>query len=274
MSSSLVTSLRRTRSPLPAIAATIGMTAAAAWFVAARQVAQAESLAQQEAAIEQGAKLVALLRQTASDRARANAQLLAEDTRLKAALSVPELDRRTLLDLLQDLKKLDDQETFAVLSPAGRVRAVLGAPQLEGVDLGTSAAVKSALAQPGAATGAWLVDGRVLELGVAAVRVDETPVGMLAIGLRVSDDALTTAARAARVNLALVVGDKPVWASAKVAEETWTSPRAKSIEVSELARYVVAADAETPEYLVAFAWAVPIGVLLFATLAFWRGGAT
>ncbi|GMU60575.1 MAG: hypothetical protein AMXMBFR34_23380 [Myxococcaceae bacterium] len=272
MNPSQLTLSRRSRPPVAEVAAVIGMVAAAAWFVAVRQVAHAAAVEQQEAAVYRGAELISLLRRLAQERATQQALLLSEDTRLKAALAVPEVDRLTLLDLLQDIRRLDEKQVLGVLSPTGRVRAVLGAPALEGMDLGTSAAVKSALASAGPSQGAWLLDERVLEVGVAAVRVDEVPVGLVLTGAQLSDDELHLAAQGAGVQVALVLGGHPAWRSAPLPDEAWASPRTRQVEVNESAHYVVAATPRTPEHLMVFAWAVPIGVLLFATLAFWRGG--
>jgi hypothetical protein len=264
---------RRKRPPVASVAAVVGLVAAAAWFVSARQVANAAALRQQQATVDRGVELVGVLRRLAQERAAASARLLAEDPRLTAALAVPELDRTTLLDLLGDLHQVDEQLVLAVLTPTGRVRAVLGAPELDGVDLGTSAAVKTAASQRRASAGAWLVGGRVAEVAVAAVRVDDATVGLVLAGVQLSDDDLHGAAQAAGVHLALLVGDAPAWSSAPGADDDWTAPGVRRVEVNESVHYAVTAAVRTPEYLVAFAWAVPLGVLLFATLAFWRGGA-
>jgi hypothetical protein len=273
MNPSQLALVKRSRPPVATVAAVVGLVAAAAWFVSARQVAQASAVRQQQATVDHGVELVGVLRRLAQERATASARLLAEDPRLTAALAVPELDRTTLLDLLGDLHQVDPELVLAVLTPDGRVRAVLGAPELDGVDLGTSAAVKAARVQRGAAAGAWLVGGRVAEVAVAAVRVDEAAVGLVLTGVQLSDDDLHRAAQAAGVHLALLVGDAPAWSSAPGADDDWRAAGVHSVEVNDSARYAVTAAARTPEYLVGFAWAVPIGVLLFATLAFWRGGA-
>ena len=253
-------------------AAIVGVALAVGWFFAVRAVIGASAAAERVAKVERGAKLVALLRHTAQDRVRTGAQVLAQDTRLQASVAQAEGDRLTVNDLLEDLQRLDPQELFALLSANGRVIAALGAKQLEGLDLSTSAAVKAALNQEAAATGVWLVDNRVVELAVSPIRAGDRRVGLLAVGVRVEDAALASAADAAGVQIALLVEGKPVWASAAVPESTWHLEPVKELEVNDSARYVVAAPTPADGPLVALIWAVPTLGLLFALVGFWRGG--
>ena len=90
---------------------------------------------------------------------------------------------------------------------------MLGAAKLKGLDLASTAVVKAALAQEGAAVGAWLVDDRVAEVAVSAIRVGERPVALLVIGGPVEDSALASAAAAAGAHLSLWLEDKTVWST-------------------------------------------------------------
>jgi hypothetical protein len=203
---------------------------------------------------------------------KTGAQLLAQDTRLQAAAGQAEMDRLTVSDLLGDLQKLDPQATFALLSPSGRVISAVGAVKMEGLDLSSSNAVKTAIAQEGAATGVWLIDDRVLEIAVCAIRVGERRVGLLVVGVRVEEAALATAADAAGVNLGLLVEGRPVWANAHLPATIWRTEPIREVGVNETVRYVIAAAPDEDSPLPMLAWVVPVGALLFATLAFWRGG--
>lgn len=263
-------SLRRGR--VHSVAAVLGVALAVAWFVAVRVKVGAEAEAQQAARVQKGAQLVELLRHTAQDRVKTGAQVLAQDTRLQAAVGMAELDALTVNDLLQDLQKLDPQELFALLGANGRVIAALGAPRMVGLDLASSAAVKAALAQDTAATGVWLVDDRVVEVAVSAIRVGERRVGLLVVGVRVEDAALATAADAAGVHLGLLLEGRPVWTSTPLPESTWRTEPTSAVEVTDAARYVVAALPPADDTFLQLSWAVPVGALLFALLAFWRGG--
>lgn len=260
------------RSRLFDAATFFGLALAVAWFVVVRLLIGAGEDAEAVGRVAKGKELVALLRHTAQDRVKTGAQVLSQDTRLQAAMAMPELDRLTVNDLLQDLQKLDPQEVFALLDAKGRVIAALGAPQMNGLDLSTSAAVKTALSQDGAASGVWLVDERVVELAVTAIRAGERRVGLLVVGVRVEDAALATAAAAADVNIGLLIDGRPAWSSVPLPESTWRSGVTGAVEVNESARYVIASTREDDQTLFLLAWAVPVGALLFATLAFWRGG--
>lgn len=262
--------LRRKR--VFSVAAVLGVALALAWFVGVRLTRGAGVTAERAARVERGAQLVTLLRHTAQDRVRMGAQVLAQDTRLQAAAGMAELDKATAADLLEDLQKLDQQELFALLSAEGRVIAARGAPQMEGLDLASSAVVKTALAQDGAATGVWMVDDRVVEIAVSAIRVGERRAGLLVVGVRVADTALATAAAAAGVHLALFLEGRPVWTSTPQPPATWRIEPTSSVEVSDAARYLVAAGPPPTDSLELFAWAVPLAALLFAALGFWRGG--
>ena len=264
-------SLRRGR--VFSVAAVLGVALSLAWFVGVRVMSGSGSGAERAARVERGAALVGVLRKTAQDRVKTGAQVLAQDTRLQAAVGDAQLDRATVNDLLQDLQKLDPQEIFALLSAEGKVIAARAAPQMEGLELGSSAVVKAALAQEGAATGVWLVDERVVEIAVSAIRVGDRRVGLLVVGVRVEDSALSTAADAAGVHLGLLLEGRPVWTSAPVPESTWRLEPSAAVVVSDSIRYVVAPRAAPEDPFELFAWVVPLAALLFATLAFWRGGA-
>jgi hypothetical protein len=141
MSTATFASVRRAR--LYSAAAVLGVVLAVGWFIAVRSVSNAAATTERAAKVEKGAKLVALLRHTAQDRVKTGAQVLAQDTRMQAAVGQAEMDRLTINDLLQDLQKLDPQEVFALLTPNGKVIAALGAKQMEGLDLSSSNLVKT-----------------------------------------------------------------------------------------------------------------------------------
>ncbi len=269
------TTVRQPRSRLPAVAAVVGLLLAVGWAVFSLQMGAAARHEQQQRAQQQAHVLVELMRTTVQARAAADAQRLAQDPRLQSTLATANVDDATILDILQDLQKLNSQALFAVLSPAGRVRVQLGAPKMEGLDLSSSAVVKAALAQESAALGTWMVDDRVEEVAVIGVKAGERVVALLAIGNRLDDASLGTVARAAQVNLALLVDELPVWTSAVMPVGTWFQPAVERIEVkgsTPPARFVASAiPVEDPA--APLVWVVPGLAFVFALLAFWRGGA-
>lgn len=265
---------RQRRSPLPAVAAVVGVLLAVAWALVAFQVLTTQREAADTKARQSARALIELLRGTVRARAAADVQMLAQDPRLQATLSVPNIDDETIRDILQDLRRLNEQAIFAVLSPAGRVRVALGAPHLEGVDLSTSAVVKAALEKDTAALGAWMVEDRVAEVALSSVRAGERVVALLAIGNRHDDAALATVAKGAQVHLALLVDGQPAWADVEQPASAWLGAGVERIEVPETvppARFV-ALPARTDETPASLVWAVPVFALGFALLAFWRGG--
>ncbi|MFT3841597.1 MAG: cache domain-containing protein [Myxococcaceae bacterium] len=269
-------SVQKRRSRLPAIAAVVGLLAAAGWVMAMRQARQQQQRAQQSEAMERAGVLVELLRESTQKRVAADAQMLAQDPRLQSTLAVSNVDDATILDILQDLQKLNGEALFAVLTPTGTVRVVLGAPKIKGLDLSTSSVVKRALAQDTAALGTWLVDDRVEEVAVMAVRAGDRPVALLAIGARLDDQQLSKLAKGAGVHLALMVEDKPVWSDATM-PGAWTGPNTARFEVNGSippAQFIAAPLPPAPDNSDALIWMVPGLAVVFAVLAFWRGGAS
>lgn len=256
------------------IAAAIGFVLAVGWFFAARTMTRTRQHEQQAKALTRAGELIELLRQGAQDRVKGDVQMLAEDPRLKSTLSAANVDEATILDVLQDLQKLNGQPVFAVLDPDGRVKAVLGAPKLKGLDLSTSSVVKAAAAQEGAAVGVWLVEDRVAEIAVSAVRIGDRVVALLVVGNLVTDAALTKAAQTAGVHLGLMIDDKLIWSDGDAPAAGWSGDVTR-IDVKGAtppARFM-ATGVELDEPTWQLAFAVPLLALVFAVLAFWRGGA-
>jgi len=206
----------------------------------------------------------------------ADAQMLAQDPRLQSTLAVSNVDDATILDILQDLQKLNSQALFAVLTPTGKVRVQLGAPKLQGLDLSTSTVVKAALEKEEAALGTWLVDDRVAEVAVIAVRAGERPVALLAVGNRLDDSQLSALASASGTHLALVVDEGPVWSDVTLPMTSWSAPGVARFDVKgsmPAARFVAAPIPSGDDSSERLVWGVPGAALVFAVLAFWRGGA-
>jgi hypothetical protein len=183
------------------------------------------------------------------------------------------VDEATILDMLQDVQKLNGQPIFAVLTPAGRAQVVIGAPKLKGLDLSSASIVKAALSQEGAAVGPWMVEDRVAEVAACAVRIGDRPVAVLVVGGLVPEAALAKVAQTAGVRLALMVDDRLVWSDSPVAATTWSSDVARhDIKGAVPPARFMASPIEVEEPLWSLAFAVPALALVFAILAFWRGG--
>ena len=269
------TTVRQPRSRLPAAAAVVGFLLSVAWAVSYLQHSTSQSRWFEHVCAVRAHDLIEQWRSGVQARVTADAQMLAQDPRLQSTLATSNVDDATILDILQDLQKLNPQALFAVLSPAGRVRVVLGAPKMQGVDLSSSAVVKAALAQDNAALGSWMVDDRVVEVAVIGVKAGDRVVALLAIGNRIDDSSLVTIAASTGTFLALLVDDRPVWTSIDLALSNWLSPAAERVEVKGVtppARFV-ALGAPYRDSAIPLVWVVPGLAFVFALLAFWRGGA-
>lgn len=273
MSTALRTQIQRRRSIFGAIAASVGLVLAAGWFFAVRHMTKTARHDADVKAVAHAAELIELLRATAADRAKGAAQLLAEDPRLKSTLGTAGVDEATILDSLQDVQKLNGQPIFAVLSPQGRVQVVIGAPKLKGLDLSSTSIVKGALGQEGATVGPWMVEDRVAEVAASAVRVGDRVVAIIVVGGLVPDAALGKVAQTAGVRLALMVDDRLVWSDSPVAATTWSQEVTRhEVKGAVPPSRFMAVPIETEEPLWSLAFAVPAVALIFAILAFWRGG--
>src|SRR6185295_2260977 len=104
--------------------------------------------------------------------------------------SVPNIDEGTITDVLTDLKTQSGLKLIAALTPQARVRAVLGGDQYRGLDLSTSSVVKEASTNEGAVPGTWVAGDRLVDVGVAALRVGDRIVGYLVIGSTLEASAL------------------------------------------------------------------------------------
>jgi hypothetical protein len=153
------------------------------WFVAAQRVllgGAGPSLEQRS--VNEAAAVLEYHRSLVQAHLRAECQLLSEDPRLKSTLAVPNIDEGTISDVLGDLKTQSGLKLIAALTPQARVRAVLGGDQYRGLDLSTSSVVKDATANEGAVPGTWVAGDRLVDVGVAALRVGDRIVGYLVIG--------------------------------------------------------------------------------------------
>lgn len=160
------------------------------WFVAAQRVLGSAGPPMEQRSVDEAAAVLQYHRQLIQAHLRAECQLLSEDPRLKSTLSVPNIDEGTISDVLADLRAQSGLKLIATLTPQARVRAVLGGDQYRGLDLSTSSVVKEASASEGAVPGTWVAGDRLVDVGVAALRVGDRTVGYLVIGATLESSAL------------------------------------------------------------------------------------
>lgn len=210
--------------------------------------------------------------------ARQGAQLastvsvLSEDARVRAMVLIPTFDRATVLDLLGDLRATSNAGLLALLDADGRVRSVLGAPEFDGLDLGTSSLIKQSLEAPSSQL--WAFDDGVGVLAVSPVRVDDRVLAFFMMGLTLDDAALQTIERSLGTTGAVFVGERMV-ASARrdiEAERALRAAAAQPLNSSVVANIAWLApsyrDADGVPLTRALLWlpALLVGLVLAVTL--------
>jgi hypothetical protein len=139
---------------------------------------------------------------------RATVALLAEDARIRAMVLTPTFDRATVLDLLADLKATSGASVVGLLDAAGTVRAVVGAPEMDQLNLGSSSLVQGALEKPFAQAGVFA--NRVGVLSAAPVRLDKQVRALFLMGFALEGTVLEGIERDLGVSGAVFLGDTVV----------------------------------------------------------------
>lgn len=139
--------------------------------------------------------------------------VLSEDSRIRAMVLTPTFDRATVLDLLTDLKATSGASVVAMLDGAGLVRAVVGAPEMDQLDLGTSSLVKDALTRPSARL--WAFANEVGVLSAAPVRLDQHVHALFMLGFALDDSVLQDIQQALGATSAVFLGDGIVASATK-----------------------------------------------------------
>jgi hypothetical protein len=191
----------------------VALAASAGWYAAARWALITGLRGVQRQAVQRSATVLENQQESVRARLRSECRLLSEDPRLKSTMATRGIDERTLADILEDLRKQTGSALLAVLTPEGKVQAVVGRGLLTGLDLSGSSVVRSASESADAAAGAWVVGDQVLVIGVAGLRFGTHLIGFLVVGAPLGDEVLTAAAAASGVPMAVIVSGKVVAAT-------------------------------------------------------------
>ena len=190
---------------------TVGL--AAVWsFVAQRQLATSIA-AQQAGDVTPARKSFALVRSVIQDNLESQCRVMVEDPRLKATLATEGMDEATVADILADLGKLRRTGFLIVLSPEGRVFAQAGADELRGLDLSASSVFKKAQSSPEAVVGSWVINGKILDLSLTAVKFDTQVIAYLVVGRTVDQPLLAGVSAQSGAGVATAIGNKVVMSS-------------------------------------------------------------
>lgn len=158
--------------------------------------------------LEAAAKTLDQLITEERERLPALVGVLADDARIRAMVLTPTFDRATVVDLLTDLRATSGATMVAILDSAGTVRAVVGAPEMDQLGLGTSSLVRESLDKPSAQL--WAFAGEVGVLSAAAVRLNGQPRALFMLGFELDDRVLEGVQRAIGATGAVFVGDEIV----------------------------------------------------------------
>jgi hypothetical protein len=184
----------------------LALALAASW-ISQRQIDR--SLTQLDVdALQLGKKM--LDRALEEQRAHVLSQIgvLAEDTRIRSTVIMPNPDEETVRDVLKDLRATSGAGLLAVLDVNGKVRAVTGVEGLRDVDIGSWSVVKAAVQGPSAFI--WTLPQQVLAVGVAPIRSHDQVYAFLVMGFEAARSSLVAIKSFLGVSAAVVIGDKIV----------------------------------------------------------------
>ncbi|MCA9720766.1 MAG: SpoIIE family protein phosphatase, partial [Myxococcales bacterium] len=135
---------------------------------------------------------------------RAQAEVVSQAPRLKAAASTDDIDHATLLDVSRELQQSAGADFFLLTDGAGRLLVDVAAPDAEGFDLSARAPISTAI-EAGEGADVWITDERVIQLQAFTLRFGQDVVGVLAIGFFMDDRVADTVERqtGAKVVIAL-----------------------------------------------------------------------
>jgi hypothetical protein len=184
----------------------LGIAVAASW-VSQRQVDK--FLSQLDAdALQTGRKVFERTLEEQRGQVLSQVGVLAEDTRIRSTVIMPNSDEATIRDVLKDLMATSGAGLMAVLDVNGKVRAVSGIEGLRDIDLGSSSVVKAAVQRPSAYI--WTFPQQVLAVGVAPIRSHEQVYAFLVMGFEAAKSALVAIKSSVGVSAFVLVGDKIV----------------------------------------------------------------
>lgn len=138
-------------------------------------------------------------------RREAEARVVAEEPRLKAAVRTVEIDQETLDDVADELKRASGADLLVLTDRTGTVLADASSLNLN--DVATRAGFKE-VAQKGGGVTTWEAKGALYQVPVRPLRFGTEVTGYLVTGYRVSDEVLAQARTQTGAEAALLVDGK------------------------------------------------------------------
>lgn len=143
---------------------------------------------------------------------RSQAQVVAQEPRVKAVLGSEEISRETIVDGAHELQRSSGADLVLMVDPDGRLLVDTAAPQAAGFDLMGLPVVARALAT-GESAGVWTQDERVYQVAGRRVGIGEDSFGAIVLGYRYSGAVAETVYRQTGRVVALALDDRIVAAS-------------------------------------------------------------
>ncbi len=169
---------------------------------------------------------------------RAEAQRLAEDSRLRAVVGTGDIDAATALGVASDVSRAIAADAFMLVDGAGRLIADTARPQASGESLLSLAVVRDAL-NHGAASGLLVRDQAVFQVQVCAITFGQSTAGAVLIGRRVDQRLAETLREQTDTPVVIMLAERQVAASAHAPAELG----------EELLKRLSRASADRPEHL-------------------------
>jgi phosphoserine phosphatase RsbU/P len=192
------------------LALIIGIVGATSW-VSARVVEQDARVALDKE-LRRGALVLEELFAQRQALLAANAQVVAEEPRLKAVVATEDIDHATVYDVCKDLRRVVGSDLFLLTDGEGTLLADVADEGAMGVHLRDKPLVADALAS-GTGKGIWLADERAYQMASRRLAFGETVVGVLVVGWEIGDELADAAARQAGGAVVVLVDEQPVASS-------------------------------------------------------------
>jgi hypothetical protein len=238
---------------------TILFALAALWYVAARTTLGRGIERSDDRAMTVASKLLADRLDQAKRRAAGKCALLANDPRLKAALTTASFDESAFSELLGEIREIGGSDTLLILSPEAKVLAAAPARSWRGLDLRSATAIKQALASAVVATDVWGHERSILAISASAIRLGDQLIAIIVLGepldaqILPSIEALTGTSGALFVNEELALTADPDLGPAFAQLRTMAPGPTGTIDhrgVRMLARSEHVADSALPAHVV------------------------
>jgi sigma-B regulation protein RsbU (phosphoserine phosphatase) len=142
----------------------------------------------------------------------ANAQVVAEEPRLKAVVATEDIDHATVYDVCSELRRAVGSDLFLLTDGQGGLLADVADASATGVHLRDKPLVADALAS-GTGHGIWLADGRAYQMASRRLTFGDTVVGVLVVGWEIGDELADAAARQAGGAVVVLADEQPVASS-------------------------------------------------------------